>query len=72
MLGLDIVARRVRRLMLFQTMTMPGETVAPAPPDFGLDPRQIMLQPGWPLMAFIEHRLANDPTNWWAANRACV
>ena len=23
-------------------------------------------------MAFIEHRLADDPTNWWAANRACV
>jgi tRNA (mo5U34)-methyltransferase len=23
-------------------------------------------------MAFIEHRLADDPTNWWAANHACV
>jgi tRNA (mo5U34)-methyltransferase len=23
-------------------------------------------------MAFIEHRLANDPTNWWAPNHAGV
>jgi tRNA (mo5U34)-methyltransferase len=23
-------------------------------------------------MAFIEHRLANDPTNWWAPNHAAV
>jgi tRNA (mo5U34)-methyltransferase len=23
-------------------------------------------------MAFIEHRLAGDPTNWWAANHAGV
>ena len=30
------------------------------------------LEPGWPKMAFIEHRLANDPTNWWAPNHAAV
>ena len=23
-------------------------------------------------MAFIEHSLAGDPTNWWAPNHACV
>lgn len=23
-------------------------------------------------MAFIEHRLFDDPTNWWVANRACI
>jgi tRNA (mo5U34)-methyltransferase len=31
-----------------------------------------MLEPGWPKMAFIERRLEDDPTNWWAPNRACV
>ena len=31
-----------------------------------------MLEPGWPVMAFIERRLADDPTNWWAPNAACV
>jgi tRNA (mo5U34)-methyltransferase len=23
-------------------------------------------------MYFIEHRYANDPTNWWIPNRACM
>lgn len=71
-LGLDIVARKVGRRMVFQTMTMPGEEVVTPPNDFGLDERDLMLQSGWPCMAFIEKRLANDPTNWWAANHACV
>ncbi len=31
-----------------------------------------MNESGWPAMAFIEHRLAGDPTNWWAPNHACV
>ena len=25
---------------------------------------------GWPLMHFVEHRLAGDPTNWWVPNSA--
>jgi tRNA (mo5U34)-methyltransferase len=29
-------------------------------------------QPGWPKMHFIEHEYANDWTNWWAPNAACV
>ena len=29
-------------------------------------------EPGYPKMHFIEHRYADDPTNWWAPNRACV
>ena len=72
LLGLDIVARKVRRMLVFQTMTVPGRDVVEPPENFGLDERELMLQQGWPAMAFIEHRLADDPTNWWAANRACV
>jgi tRNA (mo5U34)-methyltransferase len=72
LLGLDIVARRVRRRMIFQTLTMPGMEVAEPPADFGIDERDRMLDPGWPKMAFIEHRLAGDPTNWWAPNHAAV
>lgn len=72
MLALDILARRTRRMMVFQTMTMPGEEVVEAPDDMGLDERHQMLEPGWPKMAFIEKRLAHDPTNWWAPNHACI
>jgi tRNA (mo5U34)-methyltransferase len=31
-----------------------------------------MTESGWPKMAFIEHKLAGDPTNWWAPNHAGV
>lgn len=71
-LGLDIVAQKVKRLLVFQTMTMPGDEVLPTPLSIGLDEREQMLQTGWPVMAFVEHQLANDPTNWWAPNHACV
>jgi tRNA (mo5U34)-methyltransferase len=72
LLALDIVAAKVRDLLVLQTLTMPGEEIDTPPPDLGLDARTAMLAPGWPKMAFIEHRLAADPTNWWAPNRACV
>ena len=72
LLGLDIVARKVRRRLIFQTLTMPGEEVCEPPADLPIYERDALLEPGWPKMAFIEHRLANDPTNWWAPNHAAV
>lgn len=72
LLGLDIVSRVTGRLLMFQTMTVPGEEVIAAPPDLSLDERQRLNETGWPKMAFIERRLAGDPTNWWAANHAGV
>lgn len=75
LLALDMVVRCVRRRMVFQTLTMPG------PADSGYDTatvdppvheRAYMLEPGFPKMAFIEHRLSGDPTNWWVPNAAGV
>lgn len=72
LLGLDIVAEKVNRLMVFQTLTIPGEEVAEVPVDQDFDDREPMLAPGWPKMAFIEKKLAGDPTNWWAPNHAGI
>jgi tRNA (mo5U34)-methyltransferase len=72
MLALDIVTQKMSKLLVFQTLTMPGEEVYPTKPDMTMDEREEMLQKGWPLMAFIEKRLANDPTNWWAPNHSCI
>jgi tRNA (mo5U34)-methyltransferase len=58
--------------MFFQTLTMPGAEVSPEIDDMGLSERDLMLEPGWPKMAFIENSLADDPTNWWAPNHAGV
>jgi tRNA (mo5U34)-methyltransferase len=72
LLGLDIVAQRVRRLLVFQTLTMPGLEVLPDTDNRAIDDRLAMCEPGWPKMAFIEGRFADDRTNWWAANHAGV
>lgn len=72
LLALDAVGRRVRRLMVFQTLSMPGEEVERDIRDLSLDDRERLHSRGWPKMAFIEHRLAGDRTNWWAPNHAAV
>lgn len=72
LLALDIVRRLTRRELVLQTMTMPGDQVIEPPVGLGLGDRDIMRRDGWPVMAFIEGELANDPTNWWAPNHACV
>jgi tRNA (mo5U34)-methyltransferase len=71
-LGLDIASRRTGRLMVFQSLTMPDEEVVQTPQDLPLSQRDKLSQRGWPQMAFIENSVADDPTNWWAPNRACI
>jgi tRNA (mo5U34)-methyltransferase len=72
LLGLDLVAERVKRVLLFQTLTMPGEDVIATPDDQDFNDRGPLTAPGWPKMAFIEKKLAGDITNWWAPNHAAV
>lgn len=78
LLGLDIVAQKVQRLMVFQTLTMPGEEIYADTFDRGtyhdwtIGDRDALLETGWPKMAFIEHRFAGDRTNWWIPNQAGV
>jgi tRNA (mo5U34)-methyltransferase len=72
LLALDVVAEKVDGLLILQTLTMPGEETIVPPDDLRLGERDRMLEPGWPKMAFIERRLEDDSTNWWAPNRACV
>lgn len=72
MLALDLLARRTRRVMAFQTLTIPGESVYADTLDHPIEEREPLLDPGWPKMAFIEHRFAGDPTNWWVPNHAGV
>jgi tRNA (mo5U34)-methyltransferase len=72
LLALDLLARKTRRLMMFQTLTMPGTAVYPDTADHPITEREPLLDEGWPKMAFIEHRFAGDPTNWWVPNHAGV
>lgn len=72
LLGLDIVARCTRRMLVFQTLTIPGMEIYADTWDHPINERDALREPGWPRMAFIEHRFASDPTNWWVPNHAAV
>jgi tRNA (mo5U34)-methyltransferase len=72
LLGLDTVARCTGGRLFLQTLTMPGDAVHPRTDGHGMEERAVFLEPGWPLMAFIENSYADDPTNWWAPNHAAV
>ena len=72
LLALDAVAERGRRLCVFQTLTMPGDEAVRSPEDQDFNDRSQLAAPGWRKMAFIENKLAGDPTNWWAPNHAGV
>lgn len=72
LLALDIIRSLSPRYLMFQTMTYPDTAAANVPEDFPLTERERIAAPGWPRLGFIEHRLAGDPTNWWAANAAAA
>lgn len=68
MLALDILAQKTKKMMVFQTLALPGKEEMQIPDDVEFHKREIMKKPEWPSMAFIENKLAGDPTNWWAPN----
>lgn len=72
LLGLDIVAAKARRLLCLQSLTMPGMDASSDTDGLGFEHRHRLAEAGWPKMAFIEGRFADDPTNWWAPNHACI
>ncbi len=73
LLALDIVARKTKRLLVFQTLEMPGNKRSrPLEDNLPMVDRYKLRMQGWPKMAFIERRLAGDWTNWWAPDSLCV
>ncbi len=72
LLGLDLVAEKVAGTLVLQTLTAPAVQDREVPADLPFDRRQELADPAWPSMAFIEHRLADDPTNWWAPSPSAV
>lgn len=66
------LARRTRRLMMFQSLTMPGDNVHADTFHRPITEREPLLAPGWPKTAFIEHSFAGDPANCWVPNHPGV
>lgn len=72
LLGLDIVSRCVGQTLVVQCLMAPGEAGEEPPADLELADRSPLVAPSWPRMSFIERRFADDPSNWWVPNEACL
>jgi tRNA (mo5U34)-methyltransferase len=73
LLALDLIREHVAKdLFVFQSMQRGAKDVEPVQENYTFWQVEHFDKPGYPKMHFIEHRYADDPTNWWAPNAACV
>ncbi|HEV7291499.1 MAG TPA: TIGR04290 family methyltransferase [Devosia sp.] len=73
LLALDLIREHVAKdLLVFQSMQRGSSEVKPVAENYPFTDVELFDEPSYPKMHFIEHRYANDPTNWWVPNAACV
>lgn len=73
LLALDLIREHVvGEMMVFQSMQRGSNEVDAVPEDVDFWQTDLFDLAGYPKMHFIEHRYAQDPTNWWVPNRACT
>ncbi len=73
LLALDLIHEHVARdQLLFQSMLRGSSRVEVVERNYDFWTTEHFDSPGYPKLHFIEHKYADDPTNWWAPNRACV
>lgn len=73
LLALDLIHENVARdLLLFQSMQRGSEEVEPVADDYDFWDMEQFERSGYPKLHFIEKSYSNDPTNWWAPNRAAT
>jgi tRNA (mo5U34)-methyltransferase len=73
LLALDLIHEHAARdLLLFQSMQRGDSRIDRIDKNYDFWTTDQFDSPGYPKLHFIENRYADDPTNWWAPNRACV
>jgi tRNA (mo5U34)-methyltransferase len=73
LLALDLIRQHVADDLLVVQSMQRGSTEIPAvETDYPFKKTDVFDKPGFPRLHFIEHRYADDPTNWWVPNRACM
>jgi tRNA (mo5U34)-methyltransferase len=73
LLALDLIHDTVARdLLVFQSMQRGSKRIEPLQKNYDFWTADPFKNPGYPKMHFVEHKYADDWTNWWIPNRACV
>ncbi len=70
--ALDKVIKKVGKTLIFQTMIRGSEELKEVESNYHFWNKEIFTDPAFPQMYFIEHRYADDPTNWWIPNRGAA
>lgn len=72
LLALDLLHEHVARdLLVAQSLLRGSKKSMNSPPDLPFWEEEVFENEEYPRLYFVEHRFANDPTNWWIPNRAC-
>jgi tRNA (mo5U34)-methyltransferase len=72
LLALDLLHEHVvADLLVAQSLLRGSKETMKVPPDFAFWEQEIFQNEAFPRMYFVEHKFAQDPTNWWIPNRAC-
>jgi tRNA (mo5U34)-methyltransferase len=73
LLALDLIHEHVAGdLLLVQSMQRGSEAVEPLQEDYDFWTTKPFAKPGYPKLHFVEHSYADDWTNWWIPNHACM
>ncbi len=73
LLALDLVHEHVSRdLLVFQSMLRGSRSVDSVGDDYEFWQTDHFDRAGYPKLHFVEKKYADDWTNWWIPNRACV
>jgi tRNA (mo5U34)-methyltransferase len=73
LLALELLHEHVvADLLVAQSMLRGSSEAVEVPPDFPFWDEETFADENFPRMYFVEKWFANDPTNWWIPNRACL
>jgi tRNA (mo5U34)-methyltransferase len=73
LLALDLLHDHVvRETLVFQSLLRGSSAIFHPREDYPFSEKAIFRHDGFPVMHFVEHNYAEDPTNWWIPNRSCV
>lgn len=73
LLALDLIREHVvGELLVFQSMQRGSADASLVDQNYAFWETDLFDEPRFPRLHFIEHRYADDPTNWWIPNASCA
>jgi tRNA (mo5U34)-methyltransferase len=73
LLALDLIHEHVvKDQLVVQSLTRGSSRIVRVADNYSFEETEIFEKEGYPALYFVESQYADDPTNWWIPNRACI